>query len=227
MTVQPTTNPNSAYGTLADGVYQYADDMGEIQAIPNTRTPPYGEPVLNVDGYESPYPVGQPIDTDAEDEALHQQINGPSGGWASHGYDIGEWVNPSNPGIPNLGPVNQQPVQSGHSQIVIPNPAAEQGWGLDPAIVNSRYPHSENTNPFYGYARYRRNGSLEFNSTGIPLNGGALNIELQRSMTQRRSTVHQRLADVPASVPYSSTVPVGGSAGPLALVPNTEDEAIY
>jgi hypothetical protein len=146
------------------------------------------------------------------------------------GYRIQGWVNPSNPGVPNLGPVNEQPFYSGHSQITVPNPSAEQGWGLDPAVLLARFPHSEGVNPFYSVGRYRRNGSLDFNASGLPFGHVTAGRVQQLTVASRqRSSVHRRLVDNPQPVPYSSTVPVGGSAGPIPfynLVPD-HDEGIY
>lgn len=215
--------PQRPYGTQGIGVQQFPVD-GEFQAIPNTGTPPFGEPVLYDETSELPFPVDPPFSTAREDDFLHEQINGTP--W--HGYEIGEWVNPSNPGIPNLGPPNVQDFQSGHSQIAPHNPSAEQGWGLDPAILQARYPHSENINPFYATGTHRRNGALEFSSQGLPFGSVTQqHVQAQSAVTRGRSTVHQRLADNPIAVPYSSTVvPVPGNAGPMNLIP-AADEGIY
>lgn len=224
--------PNALYGTQGVGVWQEPDvDTGEFEGVPYRRTPPFGEP----DPYPAPEaldpgeisPADPPINTALEDDLLHEQMHG------SHhrGYYIDRWQNPSNPGVPNLGPVNDQPFVSGHSQIGIPNPSAEQGWGLDPAILLSRFPHSENVFPGYSAGRFRRNGSLEFTSAGIPFGTlTAQTVQLQTVMAGRqRSSVHVRLADNPQGVPFSSTVvPVGGSAGPIPYhVPVAEDDGIY
>lgn len=217
------TLPEGPYGsTLGDGVNQFTDPTGEIEAVPYTGTPPYGEPPLWEATEPAPWPVDPPFDSTWEDDYLHEQIHGAP----NRGYDIEVWVNPSNPGVPNLGPANAPSGQTGHTQNILPDPAAEQGWGLDPAIVNARYPNVQGANPYYASGTYRRNGQLDFNSDGLPLNGGALDIELQNQLRYQRSTTHGRLADVPQSVPYSSVVPVGGQAGPLAIIPEG-DEAIY
>lgn len=222
---QPTVlYPQSALGTQGSGVRQFADADGNVQAIPYTGTSPFGEPAMHPDGYELPYPVDPPIDVAGEDELLHEQMHGVP--W--HGYEIQVWVNPSNPGIPNLGPVNEQDFQSGHSQIVVHNPSAEQGWGLDPAILLPRFPHSENVNPFYARGTMRRNGQFIFTNAGLPF--GMMtqqNVQALSAQTRQRSTVHSKLADVPAMVPYSATVvPVHGQAGPMNLVP-AEDVGVY
>lgn len=213
--------PDAVYGTLGSGVDRFQAD-GDFQAIPNRTTPPLGEPPLYDEAEEPVYPLDPPINTAAEDELLHAQMHGAP--W--RGYRIQGWVNPSNPGIPNLGPVNDQPYVSGHSQITVPNPSAEQGWGLDPAILLARYPHSEGVNPFYATGRHRRNGQMEFTASGLPF-GNIVADQTLTAVSRGRSTTHQRLADTPASIPYSSTVPVGGSAGPIPNLVPDHDEAIY
>lgn len=221
--------PHALEGTLGAGQRQFVGDEGEFQGMPYRGTPPFGEPVLNDEFDEAVWPIDPPIDPAYEDAYLHGQMHGTP--W--HGYFIQGWVNPSNPGIPNLGPVNEQPFYSGHSQITVPNPSAEQGWGMDPAVLLPRFPHSEGVNPFYSSGRYRRNGQLEFNSAGIPF--GSVTQQRVQALTigtRNRSSVHDRLADFQPGVPYSSTiVPVGGQAGPQALYAYaplpTEDDGIY
>lgn len=214
--------PRTPQGTLGAGVGQFSDGE-EFQAIPWTGTSPYGEAALYAESEEAPYPTDPRIDPAGEEEFLHDQMYGVP--W--HTYYLAGWVNPSNPGIPNLGPPNEQDNQSGHSQIVVHNPSAEQGWGMDPAILVARYPHSEGVNPFYARGTHRRNGALEFTSAGLPFGSMTQqSVQMQTVLTRRRSTVHRRLADNPMAVPYSSTVPVHGQAGPMNLIPEA-DEGVY
>lgn len=145
-----------------------------------------------------------------------------------------EWVNPINPGVPNLGPVNEQNYQDGDSQIVRHVPSHEQGALLDPVLLQSRFPHVENTNPYYNeYGQYRRNGEVEYVPAAEMPWGRmeAMNWQLQfadRMMFSGQS--HGKLADVPASVPYSSTqLPTPGQAGPFGFASDlvAGDEAYY
>lgn len=215
-------------GTLGAGSQTYVDpsagayEAGDFEKIPNRRTPPYGEPPLNWEPEEHPYPSDPPINVLSEDEFLHEQMHGLP--W--RGYVIQEWVNPSNPGIPNLGPVNDQPVQSGHTQITVNNSSAEQGWGMDPAILLARYPHSENVNPTYALGTHRRNGQLEYVNDGLPVAAVSANrVQLLTRATRQRSTTHVKLVDNPGMIPYSASMIPTGGAQPLALnvIPDADD----
>lgn len=228
MTVPVTSNPRSNYGTLAESGIGFSIDplTGEIQQVPYTGTSPFGEPPL----LESPQ-IDPSIPPEAhanfrphEDEIfLHDQIHGTP--W--HGYYIQAWVNPDNPGIPNLGPVNEQPFQSAHTNAIVHNPSAEQGWGMDPAIVLPRYPHVQNTFPQYARGTRRRMGDLEWEPEWMPFwDVTQQNVALQQGAQHRASSLHGMLSDIPPAVPYSSTVPVYGNAGPLDILPEAVD-AIY
>lgn len=224
-----TTDPTSAYGTLGENGVMFAVDpnTGEIEQVPYTGTSPYGEPAL----FQSPevpaaipFEANQRIDVAAEDEFLHEQLHGTP--W--HGYEILEWVNPENPGIPNLGPPNEQDFQSGHTSIVVHNSSAEQGWGMDPALLVARYPKVQNTNPFYATGTHRRNGEFPWAVAGLPFADlTQQNVQLSHVGRRRTSSVHGKLADIPPFVPYSeNVVPVQGNAGPLNLIPDGA-EGIY
>lgn len=212
------------YAYMGEGVTTFVDEDGELQVIPYTGTPPWGEPDMYADGFENIAPIDPPWPEQAQADMLHGAIHDKP---YPDGYDIGEWVNPSNPGVPNLGPVNDQAPISARSAMVHHYPSDEQGWGMDPAVLLPRYPQSQNTNPFYAIWTHRRNGQYEFNSAGLPFGEySALNVELQWQGRRRLGT-HSRLVDNPAPVPYSDTVPVGGSAGPLGYLPDAYDEAVY
>lgn len=222
------------YGTLADGIYTYIDSDGELQAIPNTGTPPFGEPVLNTElELEDPIagapvaPVDPPLALSAEEDFLHEQLHGAP--W--HGYHGDANVNPANPGIPNLGPVGEQPYMSAHTSALIHNSSAEQGWGLDPAILLPRYPQAQGVNPYYrNLGTHRRMGDLEYVPTAVPF--GDLtqqNVQLQWQLRRRVSQSHGAQVDNPPPMSYAERVghvPVHGQAGPLNLVPET-DIGIY
>jgi hypothetical protein len=162
-------------------------------------------------------PVEPPVNTKAERQAQHEWIHGTP--WK--GYDLEEWVNPENPGIPNLGPVNDQPFYSGHTNAVPHNASAEQGWGLDPAILYPRFPKVQNTNPFWSVGAFRRMGGLAWAAPGIPY-GDVTQKDGQAYAAARRrpSYTHGKLSDIPSNVPYSSTVPVGGATGGPNILPD-------
>lgn len=220
--------PNALEGTLGYGVYQGVNlDSLEFEGVPYRPTPPYGEQPMYNDVDVLPYPIDPPVDQALVDDMLHEQMHGAP---ARDTYVIQRWVNPSNPGIPNLGPISDTPWESGHSQITVLNPSLEQGWGMDPAIVNPRYPISEGVNPYYASGTHRRNGQLPWTSAGVPLQLTTQGAQTITNLTRNRSTVHQQLVDNPGYVPYSATITPagGGGAGPVAMnmIPH-EDEGIY
>lgn len=208
-------------GTLGAGVIYDLDQYGEIQAIPYTGTPPFGErPLRQATLDDQPEQAGdatyQRVSDRAAETFLHDQINGVP--W--HGYAIEEVVNGANPGIPNLGPINEQPFQSGHTQVHVDNPSSEQGWGLDPAVLYARYPRSDGANPCYAMGTHRRNGTLDWQAPGVPFSDWTnTNWQLQWQL-RRQSGTHQRVVDPTTGIPFVSTVPVSGQAGPLELIPD-------
>jgi hypothetical protein len=225
------TNPQSAYGTTGLGQTVYIDEHGEVQQVPFILTPPFGEPGMydaaldapGDDDWNSGAPADPPFNWQQQQDAIHEWIHGTP--W--DGIDLGEWVNPQNPGIPNLGPVNEQPFQSAHTNAVPHNSSVEQGWGLDPAILYPRRPNVQNTNPYYALGTFRRMGGLAWQVPGIPFGSVTQqHVESRWGPFRRASTTHEKLVDVPANVPYSSTVPVHGQAGPVEILP-PDAEGIY
>src|SRR5581483_1973360 len=92
------------------------------------------------------YPSMPPqADSRTEEAYLHETINGET---TNEAYDE-EWVNVQQYGPTGFGNWNDdmQVFQTGHSQIVVSNPAAEQGWGVGPARRWAHYPHEESKNP--------------------------------------------------------------------------------
>ena len=221
--------PGPPFGVLAEGVVQYVDpETGEIERIPYTGTPPFGEADLGVAVTEEPILPAAPNPT-LEMDLLHEQVHGtPFSTPDGRGYDIEQWQNPSNPGIPNLGPVEGDTGTLARDAVVHHYQSDEQGWGMDPAVLLPRYPVSEGLFPGYSIGTHRRMGDLEWLPDMMPFGDRALtNVELQYQLRRKVSAVHGKLVDNPQAVPYSSTVlPVPGQAGPLNLVPEA-DEAIY
>jgi hypothetical protein len=223
-----STNPNSAYGTTGLGQSVFYDEFGDIQAIPYNVTPPYGEPAIRqANPGEDPNltlfsaPPDPPFNSAQEDQMLHEWVHGTP--W--HGIDLGEWVNPTNPGIPNLGPVNDQPFQSAHTNAVPHNASAEQGWGMDPAILYARYPKVQSTNPYWSMGAFRRMGGLAWWVPGIPF-GSMTQGEVQAWWaSQKRTGTHARLVDVPPNVPFSATVPIAHQAASQPLP--AEADGVY
>lgn len=115
---------------------------------PDTTTPPFGEPT-DPDEYipevvlEQNYMPAPDVDAVAVSDV-------PSLLQDAYGADIPEWDWENDdqyfglgvpPGVPNYG----QPIESGHSQIVRPNPSAELGWDQwSGKFVIARVPRHEN-----------------------------------------------------------------------------------
>lgn len=117
---------------------QYDALVGMFEAIdaaypaPYTMTPPYGEPIPATEitsaqvlqhASDGPAPAPQgytdgevlPIISDAHPSTF------PAPEWENDPQYYGLGVPP---GVPNWN----QPVETGHSQIILPNPGAENGW---------------------------------------------------------------------------------------------------
>lgn len=230
-------DPYSYDGTLGDGTLTYVDELGDIQVIPDTRTPPWGEDSPETGpadagsqwgdptwGPSTPVNPG-PIDSGQQYDEDHEAIHGTA---QPRGYDIEAWQNPSNPGIPNLGPINQQPAVSARFSVVHHYQSDEQGWGMDPAIINPRFPHSENVFPGYGQGTRKRNGTLEVSSIDYPYGTNTAEVwELQYQELRNASRLHARLVDNPQPVPFSSTVPDSIAAGAVISQELGYDEAVY
>jgi hypothetical protein len=119
-------SPADQYDTLVAMI----ENIDAAYPAPYTMTPPYGEPIpaeeiANGPQLEqtepAPAPQGYtddelvPIISDADPSTF------PAPEWENDPQYYGLGVPP---GVPNWN----QPVETGHSQIVLPNPAAENGW---------------------------------------------------------------------------------------------------
>lgn len=106
-----------------------ADDAAN--PAPMTYTPPYGEPIpeneyVSDAVLESAYMPAPDVEAAAAADlpALFEDAYGvsiPEWDWENDDQYFGLGVPP---GVPNYG----QPIESGHSQIIRPNPSAELGW---------------------------------------------------------------------------------------------------
>jgi hypothetical protein len=242
-------------GLTGAGVYQYIDPYsGEWQAVPYTGTPPLGpgqgtpsggpgeapletsdyggetDPYAAYDGELTGYDyMGAGAIPQDQQAQLHAQIHGVG---QPRGYILEEWVNPANPGVPNLGPPNEQANQNGRTAITRHISSEEAGFLLDPAVWPSRFPHVEDPNPRWNMGQFHRYGQYKY-LPEMNLEWGSftgLAYELQFAERKMASAIqaHRRISDIPPSVPYSATVPQAGQAGPYNLVPvDTEQEAIY
>ena len=117
-------------------------------------------------------------------------------------------------GPQGFGDWNVQAYESGHSQIVQSNPAAEQGWGVGPARRWAHYPKVESPNPSRNFGEHFRNGQLPWVS-----NESKLYVRTQLAREEHWSPFKQRspvapVVPVAPSVPYVQTVPTF-SGGPV------------
>ena len=126
-------------------------------------------------------------------------------------------------GPQGFGDWNVQAYESGHTQIVQANPAAEQGWGVGPARRWAHYPKVESPNFARNFGTHFRNGQLPWVSVESSLyERSQLAREQHWSPFKQRSPVAP-VVPVAPSVPYVQTVPTF-SGGPVAYpgidVPN-------
>jgi hypothetical protein len=209
------------------------DAYGDVQTIPYTGTPPWGEPVAHVipeqaafgnpwDSVTAIYAGGATmIDTALEDDLLHAWIHDAGPNYGTD-YPNGS-INSDNPGVPNLGPPNEQLYQSSHTSAVQHNSSAEQGFGMDPAILVARFPRTAGDNPYHGLWTHKRNGQYEYVPDPAKLHTvtqGTWQAQWQKVI--RVSSMHARLVDVPQSVPFSQTVRLGGGSPGSPLPVDTE-----
>src|SRR5581483_1385382 len=186
-------------------------------------------PPINAPGDQGvAYAVSPPpaMNPQAEEDWLHEVINGetPNGAYGE------DWVNPQQYGPTGFGPWNDQSIfQTGHSQIVVSNPASEQGWGVGPARRWAHYPQEDSPNPYRNEGQHLRNGQLPWVSADSSLyERTQLAWEAQWQEYKYRSPVAP-VVPLPPSVPFAQTVPTY-SGGPVAY-PGIDvpigDEGVY
>jgi hypothetical protein len=205
----------------------------EYEAVPYRRTPPWGEPQMDMDilldaggdpdagmgvDFVTPAPEISPTDEDL----LWNRQNLAFGNLA---FELDWYLDPQF-GYPPPGAPNVQDFQSGHTSITVHNFSAEQGWGADPAFKWMRYPHMENHAKAYGWGILRRNGQLPVlpkqygpggsggSATGSgpyapPLHTIATWMQQQRDLLVRTPLMHRLhevIVDDPDSVPNTMNV---------------------
>lgn len=157
-----------------------------------------------------PAPTSARAAQDTED-FLQEVLNGQTSNVA-----YGEiWQNNAVYGPQGFGDWNQQPYQTGPSQIVQSNPGSEQGWGVGPARRWAHYPKTDSPNYARNLGQHNRNGSLPWVVADSSLyERSQLAWEQQWAPFKRRSPVSP-VVPVPVSVPFVQTVPTfGGGPSP-------------
>lgn len=174
-----------------------------------------------------PPPPGPPLNVQKEEDWIHEVLNGET----SNGAYGEEWVNVQQYGPTGFGNWNDGMAvfQSGHSQNVVSNPAAEQGWGVGPARRWAHYPHEESPNPFRNEGQHLRNGQLPWVTADSSLyERTQLAWEQQWAQFKHRSPVAP-VVPVPQSVPFVQTIPTysGGDIPHPGVDVPIGDEGIY
>jgi hypothetical protein len=154
----------------------------------------------------NPVPRNQ-AEVNATEDWLHEVINGPT----PNGAYGEEWVNLDVGGPAGFGNWNEQPYMTGHSQIVVSNPGAEQGWGVGPARRWAHYPFSELGNPVRNAGNHLRMGQLPwaFSEQSMLYYRTQLVWEQQWAPYKQRNPVNPVVSVAP-SVPFVQTVPTYG-----------------
>ena len=209
-----------------------ADDA--MNPSPDTQTPPWGEPVdpsefTSDTVLEESYMPTPDMQAAADYDPFDTLSEAPSS-------DIPEWTWENDPqyhglGVPPGVPNYNQPVESGHTQITVPNPSAENGWDEwsgRPKIA--RVARQENM--FRGYnagtsrghmidvANLQNRNSATYENNLLWQRRNGLMIELQR-----RGLHNAVVSDVPAPtfteevVPIDPTSYMQGEIGPEGVLP--------
>jgi hypothetical protein len=206
-----------------DQQFQYLVDIielaDELNPAPFTGTPPgdeYIEPDQVIPTVIEQLEYMPPADMDAA--AAADELSRFRDAYPNE-YPGSDWVNDPQyfglgvpPGVPNW----DQPYESGHTQIVRQNPAAEQGWDAwSGRAPMARVARQFSDNPFYSRGTSRGH-ELDIEKFEVPY---VLQTQQQRDLLlselKRRGVHSVVVADV-ASVPWTEQVV---AVDPMALVP--------
>ena len=94
---------------------------------------------------------------------VYELINGPVTNQAPP-IDAQIIVNPAEAGPTGWGAPNQQQFQSSHTNALVTNESAEQGYGVGPERAWAHYPHATNPNPFRRMAAFQRDGGDSYST---------------------------------------------------------------
>jgi hypothetical protein len=120
-------------------------------------------------------------------------------------------VNPREFGIPGWGDWNNQQFQSGHTNNLVTNESADQGWGVGPERVWPHYPTPDNPNPYRAKNIHRRMGTdtysdMIYRPEVVAYWAQALGLELTQEKVKHRFTGRVVVNNQAPSVPYVTTV---------------------
>jgi hypothetical protein len=170
---------------------------------------------------------GPTMSPQAEDDYLHEVMNGQTPGTDAYGE---RWVNIENYGPTGFGPwTNEGIFYTGHSQNIVSNPAAEQGWGVGPARRWAHFPIVDLPNPTRNFGSHLRNGVLPWVTASSSLyERSQLAWEQQWAPYKQRSPLAP-VVQVAPSVPFVQTVPTysGGDAPHPGVDVPFDDSAVF
>lgn len=192
--------------TGTQAAYYPPEDVLWAQGPPVNDVGDQGVAFIGAGEYPPPAPRSVK-DAEATETFLEEIIDGETSNGA-----YGEiWVNPEVFGPQGFGPWNDPGTfETGHSQNIVSNPAAEQGWGVGPARAWAHYPTEDSPNPFRNFGTHFRNGQLPWDNLSTAFyERTQLAWEQQWAGYKHRSPVAP-VVNVPTSVPYVQTVPTYG-----------------
>jgi hypothetical protein len=209
--------PEQQYQALRN-LFQNAD---QAAPAPDTFTPPDGE-YIEEDEVIDPFYVDQTWapapDFTVDPEALQDifsEAPGPD-------IPVREWYN--DPQVHGLGVPpgyeNDQYFESGHTQIVVPNPSDEQGWDeWSGRVPMARVAQMQNNFPMYSAGVNRGLGERSAYIVDVPY---VLLTQQYRDLLlseiKRRGVHNVVIGDVP-SIPYSQQVNI---IDPISLTPEPD-----
>lgn len=120
-------------------------------------------------------------------------------------------VNPREFGITGWGDWNNQQFQSGHTNALITNESAEQGFGVGPERKWPHYPTPDNPNPYRAKNVLRRMGGDSYSDQVYRPEvtaywAQALGYELSQEHAKHRFTGRTAVVNQDPSIPYVSTI---------------------
>jgi hypothetical protein len=218
MAARPTPLPSLDQLGISAAIYPSEDSLW-LSGPPINDPGGQGMEVLGNDGANNlPLPgTGPPVPTSAAQvqqmtDLQLEQMNGETSNevWPE------EVINPAVYGPQGFGDWSTAPYESGHTQIVLSNPSAEQGWGVGPARRWARMPVTDNPNPCRNANVHLRNGALPWVTQDSYLyERSGIEWELQFQQYKQRNPVTP-VIPVATSVPFVQTVPsYGGGDVPI------------
>lgn len=188
-----------------------------FEPVPVTHTPPWDE-TYPIDAPDPAlYSLIVPVVPEDDGTYIHEHMNLPVN-WREESRVLEDeyWNDDQLDGtaVPPGAP-NDQPFQSGHTQITVLNQSAEQGYGQDPALRWARYPHYSNSFPGYAAGTHRRNGGYPAEKNFLQMYEIISEGQI-RDMSARHTKQHRVFGAIVADAP---TVPHTYNVTPIDPLP--------